>query len=122
MAGRFPLYTDADVRGPVIEALISRGWDVVRAIDAFPEGTFDWVHFEHAARLDRVLVANDRHMKAMAERWCAEGRSFRGLIWWPMETYACMTAGQFLERFEALAAQEQPFAPGYPIVVINPPR
>ena len=39
MAGRFPLYTDADVYGPLVEMLVRRGWDVVRAVDAFPEGT-----------------------------------------------------------------------------------
>ena len=48
MARRFPLYTDADVQGPVIHALKSAGWDVVRAIEAFPERTADSVHFERA--------------------------------------------------------------------------
>jgi hypothetical protein len=31
VAARFPLYTDADVRGPLIKALKKAGWDVVRA-------------------------------------------------------------------------------------------
>ena len=31
MAGRFPLYTDADIHGPVVKALVSADWDVVRA-------------------------------------------------------------------------------------------
>ena len=35
MAGRFPLYADADVRGPFIKALKNAGWDVVRAYAAF---------------------------------------------------------------------------------------
>ena len=38
MAGRFPLYADADVRGPLIKALRNAGWDVVRAIDELIEG------------------------------------------------------------------------------------
>lgn len=59
MAGRFPLYTDADVNGPVVDALKDRRWDVVRAIDTFAEGTDDDVHFAHAAREGRVMVAND---------------------------------------------------------------
>jgi len=59
VAGRFPLYTDADVQGPVIHALKSAGWDVVRAIEAFPERTVDPVHFERAVELGRVLV-NER--------------------------------------------------------------
>jgi hypothetical protein len=60
VAGRFPLYTDADVHGPLVEALIRRGWDVLRAVDAFPEGTQDDLHFARAARLERVMVSCDR--------------------------------------------------------------
>ena len=56
---RFPLYTDADIKGALVDALILCGWDVLRAVDAFPEATLDDVHFEHAARLGRVLVAHD---------------------------------------------------------------
>ena len=50
MAGRFPLYTDADVRGPLIKALTNAGWDIVRAIDEMVEGTKDPPHFERAAK------------------------------------------------------------------------
>lgn len=60
MAGRFPLYTDADIHGPVVEALIDAGWDVLRAIDALPEGTLDGPHFERAAREGRVTVTPPR--------------------------------------------------------------
>jgi hypothetical protein len=56
---RFPLYTDADVHGPYVEALRRSGWDIVRAVDEFPEGTSDPIHFERAAREGRVLVSND---------------------------------------------------------------
>ena len=58
MAGRFPLYTDADVKGAVIEALRQGGWDVVRAIEAFPEGTDDEVHFDYALR--KKIVCSSR--------------------------------------------------------------
>ena len=51
MAGRFPLYTDADIHGPVVDALIDAAWDVLRAIDALPEGTLDGPHL--AAALQR---------------------------------------------------------------------
>jgi len=49
VAGRFPLYTDADVHGPIVTGLVDRGWDVLRAVDAHPQGTDDEVHFETAA-------------------------------------------------------------------------
>lgn len=42
MAGRFPLYTDADVRGQLIKGLKKLGWDVLRAIEAFPERHQTW--------------------------------------------------------------------------------
>ncbi len=66
MTARFPLYTDADVHGPLIAALCQRGWDVVRAIDLYPEGTADAVHFERAAKEDRVLLSNDEGMERLA--------------------------------------------------------
>lgn len=59
MAGRFPLYTDADIRGQLIEALKRKGWDVLRAVDVHPERTKDAVHFEEAAKRRRVLVSYD---------------------------------------------------------------
>jgi hypothetical protein len=57
VAGRFPLYTDADTHGPVVEGLRQRGWDILRAIDRFPERTSGLTHFEEAARLGRVLIS-----------------------------------------------------------------
>jgi hypothetical protein len=88
---RFPVYTDADIHGPIVDGLIDRGWSVVRAVDARPEGTDDLHHFELAASFGRVLIANDKQMKAIAERWIEEGRSFPGLIWWPRTAYTVMS-------------------------------
>lgn len=94
MAGRYPLYTDADVHGPLIAALRERGWDFVRAIDLYPPGTADAVHFERAAKENRVLVSNDQDMEIIANRWLAEGRPFRGLILWPQEHYKRTSYGR----------------------------
>jgi hypothetical protein len=60
VAERFPLYTEAGVHQPLIKALRERGWDIVRAIHAGPERTEDNVHFEYAARENRISVGNDR--------------------------------------------------------------
>jgi len=73
VAGRFALYTDADVHGPIVTGLVDRGWDVLRAVDAHPQGTDDEVHFETAAKPGRVLVANDKDQLLIALRWI-EGR------------------------------------------------
>lgn len=121
MSGRFPLYTDADVNGPVVQALVHHGWNVLRAIDTFPEGTDDEVHFTYAAREGRVMVGNDIDVKLLAERWCAEQRPFRGLVWWPREHYGRMRPADFVEALEDLARQDDPFA-AYPIVHIKPKR
>ena len=121
MAGRFPVYTDADIHGPVVEALVRRGWDVLRAVDRFRQGTGDLVHFEEAVRLQRVLVSNDSDMKALAEKWLDEGRPFPGLVWWPRKHYARMSASDILDAFEELARQDDPFD-RYPIIHVSPPR
>ena len=104
MAGRFPLYTDADVHGPLIVALNERGWDLVRAIDFYPQGTADAVHFERAAKENRVLISNDRDMEAIASRWLAQGRLFRGLILWPQEHYKRIGYGELVAKIEAIDA------------------
>jgi len=114
---RFPVYTDADVHGPIVDGLIDRGWNVVRAVDAKPEGTHDIDHFELAASLGRVMIANDKHVKAIAERWIREGRSFPGLVWWPRTAYAVMSNTDILEAIEGLATRPDAFA--YPIEFIK---
>jgi hypothetical protein len=121
VAGRFRLYTDTDVDGPVVKALQTTGWDVLRGIDAYRERTADEVHFGRAAKEGRVLVSNDRDMKTIAVAWFAEGRSFPGLVWWPRSHYAVMSPGDFVEAFEELARQDDAFG-AYPIVHIKPKR
>jgi hypothetical protein len=66
VAGRFPLYTDADINGPVVEAC----------------------------------------------------RELAGTCCWPRAHYARMTPGDFVEAFEDLARQDDPFA--YPIIHVKP--
>jgi hypothetical protein len=121
VAGRFPLYTDADIHGPVVEALQRAGWDVLRAIDAFPEGTEDSIHFERAAREARVFVANDRRLETIAHAWLRERRAFRGMVCWPRSHYGRLSAGDFLEAFEDLARQDDTFQ-GYPIIHLKAKR
>jgi len=121
VAGRFAVYTDADIHGPVVDALIQRAWDLVRAVDLFPEGTDDPDHLEEAVRQGRVLVANDSDVKALAEKWLDEGRSFPGLVWWPRKHYARMTVSDIIEFFEDLAQQDDPFG-NYPIIYLKPKR
>lgn len=115
---RFPVYTDADIHGPIVGALIERGWDVIRAVDAKPEKTADLVHFELSVTLGRVLISNDKHMKGIAERWIEDGRSFPGLIWWPRKSYAVMSNAEILDGLEELTTKVDAFL--YPIEFIKP--
>jgi hypothetical protein len=117
VAGHFPLYTDADVHGPLIEVLRARSWDVVRAVDVYPQGTSDAIHFERAAKENRVLVSNDQGMEVLANRWLAEGRPFRGLVLWPQEHYGRMTYGELATRIAALS---EPFP--HPVIHLKPGR
>jgi len=103
VAGHFPLYTDADIHQPLVQALRDRGWDIVRAVDLYPEGTEDEVHFERAAKENRVLVTNDRRIEAIANRWLEAGRAFRGLILWPQQHYKRMGFSQLVAEIEALS-------------------
>lgn len=120
MADRFPLYTDADVKGALVEALRQGGWDVVRAIEVFPEDTDDDVHFDYAARESRVLVTNDQPLKAIAYRWLREGLRFEGVVTWPQEHYNRMTVGYIVSEFERLTEEDEPFR--YPIRHIYLPK
>ena len=68
MAGRFPLFTDIDVDGPLIKGLIRRGWDIVRVVDVLPGDTVDALLFEHAVKKKRVFVTNDKLIHRIATR------------------------------------------------------
>ncbi len=80
MARRFPLYTDENVQGPLLKALKRQGWDIVRAVEIYPEGTPDDTHFEYAVQQGLVLVTNDGPLHSIAHRWLREGRPFPGMI------------------------------------------
>lgn len=115
MPGRFPLFTDENVDGPLIKALITRGWDVVRAVDVFGERTDDASLFAYAAEEGRVFVTGDRPAEAIAIRWLREGRRFHGMIRCQTGT---MSVGDLVTAFEKMAEEEDPFGV-YPIAYLK---
>ncbi len=115
MSGRFPLFTDENISGHLIKALVSHGWDVQRAVDVFGERTDDERLFAHAAERGRAFVTCDRPAEALAIRWLQEGRVFRGMIRCPSEG---MAVGELVAAFEDLTETENPFG-SYPIVYIR---
>lgn len=118
MAGRFRLYTDEDVYGPIVKGLVTAGWDVVRAVDVEPEGTLDPVHFNRAITEGRVLVSNDLDQLLDAQKRYDKAEPFPGFITWPQEISNRYPVRAFLEAFEELAAQDDPFS--YPIIHLHP--
>jgi hypothetical protein len=98
--GRFPLFTDENVDGPLIKGLIARGWDVVRAIDVFGERADDATLFAYAAEQGRVFVTGDRPSEAIAIRWLREARRFHGMIRCQAGT---RSVGDLVAAFEKLA-------------------
>lgn len=122
MAGRFPLYADADIRGSLIAALKQAGWDVLRAIDVHPEGAKDPVHFEEAAKRGRVLVSHDVDQLQLALQWISAGRAFTGFLTWPQRHHRRWSDGEIVEGFEGLAVEDDPFPAAYPIRYLKPAR
>jgi predicted nuclease of predicted toxin-antitoxin system len=116
--GRFPLLTDENVPGPLIDALRSAGWDVLHARDIFGEHTDDEVLIEYAARRERVLVSTDQDHLEIAHRWLRAGKPFR-MVWWKQAPYQHLRPGAFVEAFDELAARaDDPFR--YPICYLKP--
>jgi len=117
VAGRFRLYTDADIHGPFVHVL-KKGWDLVRAVDLYPQGQDDRTHFERAAKEGRVLVSNDLDQVRIAQEWILAGCPLAGLVTWPKAQEREVTPAEIAAAFEALAREDGPFHP-YPIVYLK---
>ena len=77
------LASDADVHGDIIRGLRRRhpGIDLVRAVEALPDGTPDPEVLTWAAANHRVLITNDRNtMVGFAHQRVADGEPMPGLI------------------------------------------
>ncbi len=116
----FPLFTDNHVRQQIVEGLRRRGWDALRAIDVFSQGTPDDRLFAYAAKNGRVFVSSDEPAQEIPKHWLREGRPFRGMVCWPQKHHQRMTDGDFIAALEQLAAEPNAFA--YPIRYIKPAR
>jgi hypothetical protein len=112
------LYTDEDIHGAVVDLLVQRGWDLVRAVDRYRQGTEDPIHFEQAAAEGRVFVTNDQPSIGTAESWLRDGRPFQGVVTWHNKHYARMSIGKIVEKIEDLTQEDDPFF--YPIRRVYP--
>jgi len=107
---RFPLFTDEIIAGPLIKALVARGWDVERAVDVFGEKTDDEVLFAHTAEQGRIFVTADQPAEAIAIRWLREGRTFHGMIRCPQG----ITVAELLTRLRLRPTSHVLKAPAEP--------
>lgn len=118
MPGRFPLLTDENIPGPLIDALRSAGWDVLHARELFGEDTDDEILFDYAAGQGRVLVSTDQDHLPIADRWLRTGKPFR-MVWWKQAPYQRVRPQAFVDAFNMLAAREDdPFR--YPVHYLKP--
>jgi len=109
VSGRFPLITDENITGPLVQGLRARGWDVVRTIEVFGQQSVDEPILIWAVEHGRALVTTDTDCLAIAHRWLREMRSFQ-MIFWPQQPYQHFRVGSFLKAFEDLALKQDPFA------------
>jgi hypothetical protein len=114
---RFALFTDANVDGRLVRALLHSGWEVKRCVDVFVQDEVDDVIFEYAAKENLVFVTNDEDLLASAKSWLEKNRSFR-MIYWEKQLQDRVSIGALLETFEQLADEEDAFL--YPIRFLNP--
>ena len=112
---RFPIFADNHLRQQLVDGLLLRGWDVQRAIDVFPEKTPDSVLFRYAAEQGRVFATNDEPLRVIADEWLTDGKPFTGLVIWRLRLHDCLREGWFIEKFERLAEEDDPFPFFYPI-------
>jgi hypothetical protein len=114
---RFSLFTDANVDGRLIRGLRQRGWEIERTVDNFAQDEDDDVLFEHAAKENLVFVTNDEDLLASTVSWLEENRSFR-MIYWEKKRHDQVSIGTFLDKFEKLAEEDDPFC--YSVRFLNP--
>lgn len=106
---RFPLLTDENIDGPVVEGLRQRGWDLASVHEVFGQRSVDETIFAHAAEQGRVLVSTDKDCLRIARRWAEAIRPFR-MVYWDQFEHQRVHVPHFLAAFEALAERPDAFA------------
>jgi predicted nuclease of predicted toxin-antitoxin system len=114
------LFTDNQIRGPLIKAFRERGRDIVRAVDVFGQENDDAELFAYAAREGRVFLTCDEGIHAIAHDWLRQGRTDFRMIYCTMQNQQDMTIGELLDAVDAIL--ERPGAFAYRIEYVKPPR
>ena len=97
----FPLYFDDDAESKaIVQGLIARGIDAIRANDSGMRGEPDSNHLVFASGHARVLYTADRGDFIRLHRdWLAEGKHHAGIIVLTQQRYS---AGEQVRRLEVM--------------------
>jgi Domain of unknown function (DUF5615) len=115
MVGRFPLLVDEHVPKSLVQALLQRGWTVVRVVDIarLGQGADDEQVFDYALKYGYVVLSSDERALWRPRKYREQGQSFLGMACWPQRHRSRMTIGQTVEALEQMAQEDDPFAYGY---------
>lgn len=123
MAGRFPLLADEHVPRSLVQALLQRGWVIVRVVDLKTElgqGSDDEQVFTHAIQRGFVLLSSDERALWRPKKYREHGQPFPGMLCWPQRHRARMTIGEAVEVLERMAMEDDPFGYGYRFIQPQP--
>jgi predicted nuclease of predicted toxin-antitoxin system len=91
---------DHNVRRAVAAGLRQRGVDVLTAYEDGAAELDDEPLLDRAAELGRVFFTHDDDFLAIADRWCAAGRPFSGIVY--VHQYR-LTVRQIMVELELIA-------------------
>ena len=78
-------FADEHVVFAIVQALRSRGMDVVTVQERGQEGTDDADLLAEALREQRVMLTNDTDFLALAARCASRGETFAPIFFWPQK-------------------------------------
>lgn len=97
------LYFDEHVHGALAKALAERKVDVLTVQRDRHDAEEDFVVFERAIQLGRVLVSSDSDMLSLATDYLREGRPFTGLLYLRRASIQ-----RHLESLEYIGSENEP--------------
>ncbi len=60
-----------------------------------------------------MFATNDEPLRVIGDQWLTDGKPFKGLVIWKLRLHDRLREGWFIEKFERLAEEDDPFF--YPI-------
>ncbi len=96
-------YADEHVVFAIVQALRTRGMDVVTVQDREREGTDDSLLLAEALQDQRIILTNDQDFLALASELAGRGETFAPIFYWPQQK---RSVGEILRRIIRDASRE----------------